>query len=61
MEDCIVHKYSKRPGWMFWGCFNGFIKGLCIFWEKDWGYISFATYMERIVPIVYRWMRMNPE
>jgi hypothetical protein len=45
---------------MFWGYFNGSTKGPCVFWEKDWGYISSTTYMERIVPIVHRWIRMNP-
>ncbi len=28
---CITEKIPKRRGWMFWGGFNGVIKGPCLF------------------------------
>jgi len=37
---CIVKRHQRKKGWMFWGCFYGHIKGLGIFWEKDWGSIN---------------------
>ena len=39
-ETCIVDKYPKKSGWMFWGGFNGQTKGPCLFWEKEWGTIG---------------------
>ena len=44
---------------MFWGCFNGGVKGPCLFWEKDWGTINQQTYCERIVPLIHGWIRSN--
>jgi hypothetical protein len=43
-EDCVLEKYQKKRGWMFWGCFNGGTKGPGVFWEKDWGTIGQETY-----------------
>ncbi len=57
---CIVEKAPKRRGWMFWGGFNGIIKGPCLFWEKEWGTINQQSYSERIVPLIDGWIRMNP-
>jgi hypothetical protein len=49
--DCIVHKYQRKIGWMFWGCMSGrYGKGIGIFWEKSWGKINKASYSERIIP-----------
>jgi len=31
---CTVEKRRAKPGWMFWGCFNGKVKGARLFWEK---------------------------
>jgi len=41
---CVIEKIRKSKGWMFWGSFNGGLKGPSIFWEKDWGMISANTY-----------------
>jgi len=46
---------------MFWGGFNGITKGLCLFWEKDWGSINQTTYSERVVPLIHRWLRLHPD
>jgi transposase len=56
---CIVERYQRRKGWMFWSCFNGDIKGPYVFWEKEWGSINAARYRERIVPLVEGWLRLN--
>jgi hypothetical protein len=45
---------------MFWGCFNGNIKGPCLFWEKEWGSINQEWHCQHIVPIIHGWMRINP-
>lgn len=37
---------------MFWGSFFGNEKGPCLFWEKEWGSITSASYTDRIVPLV---------
>ncbi|KAH6132891.1 hypothetical protein HBI64_076230 [Parastagonospora nodorum] len=34
-DTCLVDKVPRKRGWMFWACFNGSEKGLCIFWEKE--------------------------
>ncbi len=57
---CILDRVPRRQGWMFWGSFHGNIKGPGVFWEKDWGTISQATYCERIVPIIHGCIRMHP-
>ena len=50
---CIVEKYRKKGGWMFWGCFSGVSgKGPGLFWEKNWGIINEATYREHTVPLI---------
>lgn len=46
---------------MFWGCFNGSIKGPCLFWEKEQDTINQKAYCERIVPLIVGWIRMNPQ
>ena len=33
--DCLQHKYSKLPAWMFHGTIVGGRKGPATFWEKD--------------------------
>jgi transposase len=56
---CIVERYQRRKGWMFWGCFHGDIKGPGVFWAKEWGSINAARYREKIIPIVEGWLRLN--
>jgi Transposase len=51
-DTCIVEKVSKPKGWMFWGCFHGFMKGPALFWEKDWGSINQFSYREHIVSLI---------
>jgi len=57
---CIVERIPRRQGWMFWGSFHGNIKGPGVFWEKDWGTITQATYRQRIIPVIHGWIRMYP-
>jgi len=45
---------------MFWGSFNGTTKGPYLFWEKEWGTINQESYCGRVVPLIDRWLRMNP-
>jgi hypothetical protein len=45
-EDRLLCRLRKGPG---------------IFWEKERGTISSATYCERIVPIIHGWLRMTPQ
>jgi hypothetical protein len=37
------------------------LKGLCLFWEKEWGSINKDSYCERIIPLVDGWIRMNSQ
>lgn len=46
---------------MFWGCFSGYGKGPCLFWEKEWGSIDAEGYCERIVPLIDGWCRLYPD
>ena len=46
---------------MFWGCFSGTTKGLCVFWEKDWGRINMGTYIKHIIPMLDDWLQQHPE
>ena len=34
--DSVVEREPRKPGWMFWGCFSGVLKGPGLFWEKEW-------------------------
>jgi transposase len=45
---------------MFWGSISGLYgKGPCLFWEKDWGKITSASYCEHVVPILYTYLDRN--
>ncbi|KAJ9292418.1 hypothetical protein DTO271G3_8799 [Paecilomyces variotii] len=57
---CIVERYPKKRGWMFWGSFHGNTKGPCLFWEKDWGSINGESYCQRIVPLIDDYLKANP-
>lgn len=57
---CVVARYQRQSGWMFWGCFYSNVKGPGFFWEKDWGRINQHTYQTHTIPIIDGWMRMNP-
>ena len=35
LPECVRHKYSKLPSWMFWGCIVDGKKGPSLFWEKE--------------------------
>ncbi|VDB93961.1 Bgt-20109 [Blumeria graminis f. sp. tritici] len=45
---------------MFWGCFAGPEKGLCLFWEKECGSIISQKYCGKIVPIIDGTVSMRP-
>ena len=45
---------------MFQGCFAGGVKGPYFFWEKEQGLINKILYCKRIVPLIYRWIQINP-
>jgi ketohexokinase/beta-glucosidase len=52
-RDCVEPKVQRKIGWMFWGCISGLYgKGPGVFWEKDWGTITSASYLQRIAPIL---------
>jgi hypothetical protein len=52
LPECVRHKYSKLPAWMFWGCIVDGKKGPSLFWEKHWGTINSARYNERILSLM---------
>ena len=34
--DCIITKYQRKIGWIFWGYISGrYSKGFGVFWEKE--------------------------
>jgi DDE superfamily endonuclease len=43
-RECVQHKYSKLPSWMFHGVIVGGKKGPAVFWEKDWGSMNSEKY-----------------
>jgi DDE superfamily endonuclease len=53
---CIIERYQRRVGWIFWGSFSGKLKGPALFWEKEWGSITSESYRERVVPFIQRWI-----
>jgi ketohexokinase/beta-glucosidase len=55
---CIVERYQRKKGWMFWGCFHGHTKGPGIFWEKDWGSIGQESYCQHTVPIIHGYIEL---
>jgi hypothetical protein len=51
---------APQKGRMFWGCFSGASgEGPGLFWEKNWGMISEATYREHTVPLIHEWIQAN--
>jgi len=60
-DTCLLDKEPRPRGWMFWGCFPGGLgKGPGMFWEKDWGSISAASYQAYILPTIVSWIQQNP-
>jgi transposase len=57
--DCVVERVRRRQGWMFWACFSGTTKGPCLFWEKEWGTINTQSYIDRILPLIDGWLRLQ--
>ncbi|KAI1004597.1 hypothetical protein K3495_g3620 [Podosphaera aphanis] len=60
-NTCVVSNFRRRIGWIFWGSFFGSEKGLCLFWEKEWGSIAAERYSERIVPLIHGTVSMRPD
>jgi transposase len=56
---CIIERFQRRVGWMFWGSFADKTKGPALFWEKEWGTITLASYRERIVPLLHEWIHQR--
>jgi transposase len=56
-DTCVVDRIRKKAGWMFWGSFSGYGKGIGIFWEKDWGHINSVSYCEHVVPLIHGWIQ----
>ena len=52
LPECVRHKYSKLPAWMFHGCIVDGKKGPCLFWEKRWGTINSTRYDEKILSMI---------
>ena len=42
--DCLQHKYSKLPAWIFYGTIVMGRKGPATFWEKEWGSMDLYKY-----------------
>jgi transposase len=56
---CIIERFQRRAGWIFWGSFTGKNKGPALFWEKEWGSIISVSYRERILPLIQRWIQQR--
>ena len=57
-DTCVIDKEAKPHGWLFWGCFSGELGlGPGLFWEKSWGSINQASYVEHTVPQIVAWIR----
>ncbi|KAJ5206866.1 hypothetical protein N7491_002501 [Penicillium cf. griseofulvum] len=59
--DCLRPRRRKSGGWMFWRSFLGIEKGSCLFWEKEWGWISGESYSMRIAPLMEGFFRLRRE
>jgi transposase len=58
---CIVERFQRKIGWMFWGCFSSQAgKGPCLFWEKEWGSIKAENYAARVIPLIDGWIQLQP-
>jgi DDE superfamily endonuclease/Transposase len=53
---CVIQRIQRPAGWMFWGSFAGSKKGPAVFWEKEWGPITSASYREHVVPLIREWI-----
>ena len=60
LPECVRHKYSKLPAWMFWGSIVEGKKGPSLFWEKEWGSINSTRYDERILSMMEQFFRDHP-
>ena len=57
LPECVRHKYSKLPSWMFHGLIVDGKKGPCLFWEKGWGSINSTRYDEKILLSIEQFIR----
>jgi hypothetical protein len=60
LPECVRHKYSKLPSWMFWGSIVDGKKGPALFWEKEWGSINSTRYDRKILSMIQRFFRDHP-
>ena len=49
---CIIERYQRRKGWIFWGCFYNNTKDPEVFWEKEWGSIKEESYRALMMPVI---------
>jgi len=59
LEECVQHKYSKRPSWMFHSTIYHGRKGPALFWEKDWGKMNSDKYDERVLSTIEEWFNFE--
>lgn len=57
---CVVERNPRKSRWIFQGSFLGEGKGPYLFWEKDQGIINKESYLQRIIPLIHGWIRINP-
>ncbi len=61
LPECLTHKYSKRPAWLFHGTIVMGGKGPAVFWEKDWGSMDSFKYDVIILDNIQRFIDVNPQ
>lgn len=61
LPECLQHKYSKAPAWMFHGCIVNGKKGPAIVWEKEWGSIDSTKYNDRVLVHIAEFVREHAE
>ena len=59
--ECLQHKYSKQPSWMFHGVICGGKKQFGTFWEKEWGSMDSRKYNDIILSQVQAWFDRERE
>lgn len=57
--ECVQHKYSKQPAWMFHGTIVMGGKGPATFWEKEWGSMDSYKYGAVILNNIQAFLVVN--
>ena len=61
LPECLQHKYSKLPAWMFHGMIVNGRKGPALFWEKGWGNMNSTNYDEKVLSYIQRFLQEHAE